>query len=234
MATMLSYAQISRDVYESESDTSIPGWSRLFTFDNDHVTGFYGAVYQAEDTREIVVAFRGTWDFSGDVDADVAIVTSKLPEKQYDHALSLYQFALNKYVKPNDFDMSLTGHSLGGALTSLVSATTGVPGVAFNAPGVKEIVTSLPKAGDPDACDVLNLNAAHDPVSAVGEQIGKIVNIDVDQSWLDWIIRYLSPVVYRYQQHKMKRLVAAVSAHQLRDDPPTAWLVRHHEATGVH
>ena len=43
----------------------------------------------------------------------------------------------------DDITLNLTGHSLGGALASLLGATFGVPVVAFEAPGEKLAATRL-------------------------------------------------------------------------------------------
>ncbi|PHZ08789.1 alpha/beta-hydrolase [Rhizopus microsporus ATCC 52813] len=53
-------------------------------------------------------------------------------ELYYDNALALYSEVANTY--PNS-TIWITGHSLGGALSSLVGQTYGVPTVTFEAPG---------------------------------------------------------------------------------------------------
>ncbi|ORY94077.1 Alpha/Beta hydrolase protein [Syncephalastrum racemosum] len=53
-------------------------------------------------------------------------------ELYYDHALEIYKDVSDRY--PNA-TIWLTGHSLGGALASLVGLTFGVPTVTFEAPG---------------------------------------------------------------------------------------------------
>ncbi|CAO3644871.1 unnamed protein product [Cunninghamella blakesleeana] len=53
-------------------------------------------------------------------------------ELYYDHAMAIYLDIINRYEKATVW---LTGHSLGGALASLVGQTYGIPTVTFEAPG---------------------------------------------------------------------------------------------------
>ncbi|KAI8149122.1 Alpha/Beta hydrolase protein [Fennellomyces sp. T-0311] len=53
-------------------------------------------------------------------------------ELYYDHALEIYKDVSDRY---NASTIWMTGHSLGGALASMVGATFGVPTVTFESPG---------------------------------------------------------------------------------------------------
>ncbi|CAO3625930.1 unnamed protein product [Cunninghamella echinulata] len=66
-------------------------------------------------------------------------------ELYYDHALEIYKDVSDRYPKATIW---LTGHSLGGALASLVGQTFGAPAATFEAPG-DQLASSrlhLPKA----------------------------------------------------------------------------------------
>ena len=61
-------------------------------------------------------------------------------ELYYDHALEIYKDVSDRYP---DATIWLTGHSLGGALASMVGQTFGVPTVTFEAPGDRLASTRL-------------------------------------------------------------------------------------------
>ncbi|KAK6460771.1 Alpha/Beta hydrolase protein [Scheffersomyces coipomensis] len=55
-------------------------------------------------------------------------------DKYYQAALDLYRNVTSIY-DPNEVNIWVTGHSLGGAIASLLGRTYGIPAVAFEAPG---------------------------------------------------------------------------------------------------
>ncbi|KAI7899281.1 Alpha/Beta hydrolase protein [Cokeromyces recurvatus] len=61
-------------------------------------------------------------------------------ELYYDHALDIYKDVYGKYKTSSIW---ITGHSLGGALASLVGQTFGVPAVTFEIPGDRLASTRL-------------------------------------------------------------------------------------------
>ncbi|CAO3610130.1 unnamed protein product [Cunninghamella blakesleeana] len=61
-------------------------------------------------------------------------------ELYYDHALEIYKDITDQYPKATVW---LTGHSLGGALASLVAQTFGAPAISFEAPGDQLASTRL-------------------------------------------------------------------------------------------
>ena len=62
-------------------------------------------------------------------------LSHKLPE-QLEDSINLYD-DVAEYCKNNGYELSVTGHSLGGSLAAIVSAKRGVEAVTFNPFGVK-------------------------------------------------------------------------------------------------
>lgn len=96
-------------------------------------TNFKGCVYASNTTKEVVVAFQGTkLSKAGDLVADVQIFLGMLTQYS-DAAYRLFKRCKEVY---GGYEMSLVGHSLGGALAQVIGHWTGVPFVTFNAPGM--------------------------------------------------------------------------------------------------
>ncbi|MCM3598499.1 hypothetical protein M4D55_22320 [Metabacillus idriensis] len=131
---------------------------------NDEDTGFNAVIYK--NNNEIVISFRGTegdqlfGDGWKDIVADVQYVVAKdkvdkfglnvntagdkinidfHQKNQFRQSENLVAAVKEKYPNAN---ISVTGHSLGGALASYSAAMTDVNAVTFNSPSVVEL---LPK-----------------------------------------------------------------------------------------
>ena len=82
-------------------------------------------------------------------------------------------------------EITLTGHSLGGAIAQLIASASGVNATTFNAPGVaqflpyfKTSLASLPVLRTPSgAREITNLRAYGDLVSTVGTQVGATLTL---------------------------------------------------------
>ena len=174
-----TYAMLSSAAY---SNYGVPGdasnaWIRLENF-QDEITGFSATLFENLQ-GERVLAFRGTNPFSiADWTNNIQVLNGVVP-LQFEQAMELYNSIATQYGTEN---LTLTGHSLGGALASYVSAQddSHPNSVVFNALGVEHLVPTGTYT------NVTNYNWGRDPVSALGGQIGARYVIDngIDFSWI--------------------------------------------------
>lgn len=159
MVTTAEYAKLSQAAY---NDTGAPsGWTRLPNSDPNN-TGYQGAAFQENGTNVIVVANRGTEPTQlTDLRADLQMGLNLLPG-QYQDAQNYLQQVIDAN---NGADISITGHSLGGALSQLLGAETGLYTETFNPYGAKDLVDEL--GIDPDGAypNIHNNQTRFDPVS---------------------------------------------------------------------
>ncbi|MCX7192029.1 MAG: DUF2974 domain-containing protein [Proteobacteria bacterium] len=167
MPTTVEYAQLSASVYEAGgAGNTNANWIRADY--RSLADGFYAATFQNTETGEVVIAYRGT-DGPFDAIAGVQLVAGQPPQQFLD---AKAYFNDIKALYPNS-SVSVTGHSLGGAMASYVAATSPNAPVAtaFNALGIANLVT-----GDPSVfTNVTNYNTLFDPVSDLtANQIGAV------------------------------------------------------------
>ena len=97
------------------------------------ISGMTAAAYRNIDTGEIIIAYRGTEPQTmEDILADIVIVSGQIPSGQRADAQNFYDAVVAQYGR----NISVTGHSLGGALAQIIGADNGIPTYTFNAPGV--------------------------------------------------------------------------------------------------
>ncbi len=142
----------------------------------DSVSGYQGIVYLDVKTNEVIVAHRGTefdrqpW-IDGSIDA--AMVTAKL-NAQLGDALALTKQAI-KLADENGYGpVSVTGHSLGGALAQITAHHYNLPGDAFNPYGAAGLAYRMPEGQPANAAPFTNHVMAGDLVSAGGPHYGKV------------------------------------------------------------
>lgn len=103
--------------------------------------GFFARAYKNNALNSVVVSFRGTNDIADLLFADVRLAFStSIPSqytylKQFIDRLDNLNITLNKHL-------SFTGHSLGGFLAQLASATYNKPAVIFESPAAKNIINN--------------------------------------------------------------------------------------------
>ncbi|MGE8229539.1 XVIPCD domain-containing protein [Stenotrophomonas hibiscicola] len=181
------YAGISDDVYkDSAVGRRAPGKEELVAINGheykilEHVdnrlNGYQGTIYQRVDTNEIVVAHRGTEQIARDaILTDGGMVVARTNVQAPD-AIALTQRAL-AYAKKEGQDLgqrppevTVTGHSLGGALAQITSHHFNVKGETFNAYGAVSLSYRIPEGGN----TMINHVMASDPVSAASPHFGQV------------------------------------------------------------
>jgi hypothetical protein len=137
MATFEQYADIAIAVYfDKDAEHQVGGWVvRKWMAGTLLGNGFQGGIYESDD--EVVCGFKGTnpkgVTIVADLLADLKLTLGFLPSQAnsaYDMVKAAVTIAQGKQV-------SVVGHSLGGALGQVIGVWLDVPFVTFNAPGMK-------------------------------------------------------------------------------------------------
>ncbi|MCC5464803.1 lipase family protein [Pelosinus baikalensis] len=144
--------------------------------------GFYGAAYSRLNSDDIVIAFRGTeLTDRFDILDDIKIILNMALD-QTEYAYSFYQQVKRIY---SNATISLTGHSLGGALAQLIAVLIArdegieIHTETFNAPGVTDIAQIYwSDFRNYNKFDVENYYNSHDQIGKFGTHIGVVKEID--------------------------------------------------------
>ncbi|CAD0306203.1 XVIPCD domain-containing protein [Xanthomonas hortorum] len=179
------YADLSNDIYEDRAvGRRAPDQKELFETGgekyavlehvNNKATGYQGTIYRRESTGEIVVSHRGTEGKLDDILTDGAMVRSR-HNPQADDALTLTKHALDyakEYGEQNGRTpaVTVTGHSLGGALAQISAHHYDLKGETFNSYGAASLSYRIPEGGN----SVVNHVMASDPVSAASPHFGQV------------------------------------------------------------
>ena len=139
-------ANLSNNVYLNEN-----GWGNYsyVTCSSDPLSAPFKRVeFNGFNTPQIVVAFRGT-DTSNlltmvqNAIADVSFVGSVPNAGLVDEVTDAANFVKLVEATNPTANITLTGHSLGGAIAQLVGKASGLDTYAFNAPGAQQLYQSL-------------------------------------------------------------------------------------------
>lgn len=142
---------------------------------NNRRTGYQGTIYQRVGGGDIVVAHRGTEEIYRDaVQADGSMVFNRANPQAAD-AIALTKHALDYASKQAQRsghapEVSVTGHSLGGALAQVTAHHFDLKGETFNSYGAASLAYRIPEGGT----NVVNHVMASDPVSAASPHFGQV------------------------------------------------------------
>lgn len=99
-------------------------------------TGFNAVLYYNKNINEYTIAFEGTsFDELNDIENDVQQFIG-IAGSQFKAANDIANFINNNNFE--EIEINFTGHSLGGALASLVGLSTGKPTYTYNALGLSD------------------------------------------------------------------------------------------------
>ena len=136
--------------------------------------GYQGTIYQKTSTGEIIVAHRGTEQAIKDgLITDGGMILARSNNQRPD-AIALTQRALERAqregIAGQPLPVTITGHSLGGALAQISAHHFNLKGETFNAYGAVSLGFRLPEGGD----KVVNHVMAGDVASASTKHYGQV------------------------------------------------------------
>lgn len=177
------HARLSNEAYEppkfdkngQPESVIIDGERYVVVRHMDKPNGYQGSIFQSLDTGAYVVAHRGT-EFDRqllkDGVVDVGMVTGKLNAQLHD-ALELTRIAKEMADRDNKA-LTVTGHSLGGALAQITAHHYNLPGEAFNPYGAAGLGYRIREGQPAHAAPFTNHVMAGDFVSAASQHYGSV------------------------------------------------------------
>lgn len=169
LLTTKDYLDLSTEAYDNGLETSqqsTEGWNIIGQSQNDQ-TGYAAVAYQAPD-GSIVIAHRGT-DGLKDLGSDLSIGRQNLPA-QFDDADNFTQEIMSEFGD----EVVHTGHSLGGGLAQLVGHKYGTESIAFDPPGMVEVIENNSETFGNQPINTENFTSVivkNSPVSSPNTQI---------------------------------------------------------------
>ena len=176
------YALLSKDSYNGwpkDKDVTLSGIEyKVYDTFNDPVTGYHGTAYQRKDTNEIVITHRGTEpNLEGGIQdglTDLGMVATggnaQVFDARYFTNRVLAQVAKDNPDPAHRPTVTLTGHSLGGALAEITAHEFHLRGETFNGYGAVNLQHDIPEGGH----QVINHVRATDVVSAASHHFGSV------------------------------------------------------------
>lgn len=224
------YAVFSREVYANPDHTSLlfevnengsrlpDGWSVMLDSESAGIVsdttiawGFFAKAYKNDISDNIVVAFQGTDDLYDLFSADLDLALGKVPT-HYSPAKEFVDYVID-YYQLNLSVISFTGHSLGGFLAQLMSATYNRPAVIFDSPGAEKVITDY--YGDNSYSVEYSVSEVSDKVKCFNSA-PNLINIASGAHFED-VIRIFpefdpGSITYTLQQHDMSNILLQFKA----------------------
>lgn len=209
MFTIEEYAIAANDAYRDRSisahmaNVDLQKY-QLTPIELDHhlfPPGFFARLYYSKFRRGYILAFRGTTLDAGPIKADAQYTFEDKKPDAYYWAEELFYRLLVKKPELN-YQLCLTGHSLGGLFAKLITVESGFTSVGFNAPGIERLVRAVPK-GIP----ITNINAMMDLVSHLYHQVGNIINLVISS---DLATCGTNLPLCLYEEHRMANIIDAL------------------------
>lgn len=107
------------------------GSYRFMTDLKDKKSSFYGAAFADDENKVVWLTYCGSVSFTDAVQSSLLVVGAGL-SGQEKRAFELYETVIKSKEIQNGYGLILTGHSLGGALTSMVAYMSGAEAVTIS------------------------------------------------------------------------------------------------------
>jgi hypothetical protein len=174
-------------------------WKVTYVHYAPEANNYLGILYGNSDTNQLVLAQRGTslslHDFIGNSFANLKGVVFGETIPMQEAAAVMTKKACEVSIELG-YDLSFTGHSLGGwlAVQSIAHPEAeAVPVVTFDAPGTKQVLDRL---GATDISDrVKHYLTYPNMVSSCGEHVGEMWQIKTERDWGTEWVKHLAPVI---------------------------------------
>lgn len=129
---------------------------RFLTDLKDEKNSFYGAAFADDENKVVWLSFSGSVSFADAVQSSLLVVGAGL-SGQEKRAFELYETVIKSEEIQNGYGLILTGHSLGGALASMVAYISGAEAVTIS--GADGLALAKIKSIEPDmpnSCRIAN------------------------------------------------------------------------------
>lgn len=182
---------LSENIYDLEKGGSPPNSFELLDYTDKPENGFTAATYREKSTGKVFVVFGGTTAGEKDlqdVRADIRLVMGWGDDEVQLTTAKSYLAEAEQYGS----NITVTGHSLGGALAMYAGARSDYPVVTFNS-------APYPLSADDlsfDTSNITNIRTNSDPLSGAQKVAINIYNQELKSEDLDWLVEAFEEMDY--------------------------------------